>query len=236
MPLHAQLAEVLREKIYAKEWGSQSKIPSEHELVVRYQVSRGTVRHAIDALVDEGLLVRKHGKGTFVAEFSLSHATGARPFSFAEALEQEGRHFVTHVKDEWVTPAPRDVARELDIAPYSDVMFLRRVRTVGGKPIICQESWLSLAECPGLEDCDFTQESLFVSVERCAKRKIKYSRIRYRARIVGREHGELLACDEGAAVLVLEQTISLADRRPVEMCTTWLAPGESVSSNAVQPD
>ena len=115
-------------------------------------------------------------------------------------------------------------------------MFLRRLRYVDGVPIMCQESWLSLDECPGLCDVDFEAESLFNAVERCAGRKIKYSRMRYSARIAGKDHGELLDCEEGAAILLLEQTISLVDYRPIEWSTTWFRPGQSIVSDAVQPD
>ena len=234
--LHVQLADIIREKIYAREWGSGSKIPSEHELMVRFGLARGTVRRAITLLVDEGLLVRRHGKGTFVAEPGISHAAGTRPFSFAATLREQGKDFTTRVVDSWATPAPTDVANELEISPGTDVMFLRRVRSVDGEPIMCQESWLNLSECPGLADADFTSEPLFDAVQRCAGRKIKYSRMRYRARVAGKEHGELLGCDEAAAVLLLEQTIRLVDKRPIDWSTTWFKPGQSVVADAVQPD
>lgn len=233
---HVQLADIMREKIYSREWGKESRIPSEHELMARYGLARGTVRRAIKLLVDEGLLVRERGRGTFVAGGGVEHIVGSRPFSFAEALEREGLDFTTQVVDEWVTPAPTDVALALGLAPFADVMFLRRVRSVHGEPLMCLESWLSLAECPGLDEVDYTVEPLFDAVERCSGRRIKYSKMRYSARVAGREHGRLLDCDEGAAVLLLEQTISLEDRRPIEWGSTWFRPGQSVVSIAVQSD
>ncbi len=234
--LYAQLADVLRKKIYSREWGARSKIPSEHELMTRYSLSRGTVRHAIDLLIDERLLERHQGKGTFVAERGLSHAVESRPFSFAKALSDQGRPYITVVKDLRVVGAPHSVAVELDLSPRTDVLYLQRVRYVDRKPVITQDSWLNLEECPGLDQSNFTQESLFDAVERCAGRKIKYSRLRYTARIAGKEHAKLLNCKESAAVLVLEQNISLVDRRPIEWGSTWFRPGESVVSDAVQPD
>ena len=234
--LHIQLADIIREKIYNREWGLGSKIPSEHELMARYNLARGTVRRAVTLLVDEGLLARQHGKGTYVAEPGLSHAAGTRPFSFAATLSAQGKSFTTRVVDSWATPAPIDVANQLEIPLGSDVMFLRRVRSVDGEPIMCQESWLNLLECPGLPDADFVHEPLFDAVQRCSGRKIKYSRMRYHARVAGKEHGALLGCDEAAAVLVLEQTIRLVDQRPIEWSTTWFKPGQSVVSDAVQPD
>lgn len=234
--LHVQLADIIREKIYSREWGVGSKIPSEHELMERFGLARGTVRRAVGSLVDEGILVRHHGKGTFVAEPGLSHAAGSRPFSFAESLREQGKDFETVVLEKLVVPAPVDVAAELDIPQGSQALFLRRVRCIDGNPIMCQESWLSMRECPGIDRADYTKDSLFDIVERCAKRKIKYSKMRYTARVAGKDHAALLQCDEEAAVLLLEQTISLADHRPIEWSTTWFKPGQSIVSMAEQPD
>lgn len=235
-PLHVQLADIIREKIYGREWGVGVKIPSEHELMARYSLARGTVRRSLDLLVQEGLLVRRHGKGTFVAEPGISHAAGSRPLSFAENLREQGKVFQTRVVDAWATPAPPDVAGALEVPPGTDVMFLRRVRIVDDEPIMCQESWLNLGACPGIAEADFEHESLFDAVERCSGNKIKYSRMRYSARVAGVDHAELLGCDESAAVLLLEQVIRLADKTPIEWSTTWLKPGQTVVSDAVQPD
>lgn len=234
--LHVQLADILRERIYSHEWAVNARIPSEHELMQQFGISRGTVRRALKSLVEEGLLVQQHGRGTFVAEPGISHPAGVRPISFAESLHRQGKAFVTRVVDKRVIPAPADVAYELDVKPATAVMFMRRVRLVDGEPVMCQESWSSLSECPGLDAMDFERESLFDAVQKCSHRKIKYSVMRYQARVAGREHGELLGCDESAAVLLLEQTIRLEDGAAIEWSNTWLKPGQSIVGTAVQPD
>lgn len=234
--LHVQLADIIREKVYSKEWGTGSKIPSEHELMTQFGLARGTVRRAVGSLVDEGILVRHQGKGTFVAGPGLSHAAGTQLLSFAESLKSQGKSFETIVLEKSVAPAPLDVSTRLDIPDGSEALFLRRVRRIDGSPIMCQESWLSIQECPGIDHEDYTKDSLFDIVERCAKRKIKYSEMRYMARIVGKEHAELLQCDEGAAVLLLEQVISLFDHRPIEWSNTWFKPGQSITSSAEQAE
>lgn len=234
--LFLQLADILREKIYSKEWCIGTKIPSEHGLMKKYDLSRGTVRRAISTLVDEGRLVQLHGKGTFVAEPGISHAAGVRPISFAESLRMQGKPFVTHVIDKRVVAAPADVAIELMLQPGDGVMFMRRVRSVEGEPVICQESWTNLRECPGIDTVDFTEVPLFDAVQKYSKRKIQYSNMRYQALVAGREHGELLGCDESAAVLLLEQNIRLEDDTPIEWSNTWLKPGQSIVGTAYQSD
>ena len=232
-PVYSQLASLLREKIGLHEWAPGSRIPSEHELMARFDISRGTVRRAISELVDEGFLVQVRGSGTFVSERALSHPAGERPLSFGESLREQGKDFVTHVLEKRVVPAPSDVAERLRIQPGSPVLYLLRVRTVDGKPVICQEGWENLGECPGLEDADFSQETAFDAVERCSGRKITWSKVRYSASAAG-ERAEALGRGEGDPVLVLRQTIGLADATVIEWSLTWLRAGQEVAGTSVQ--
>lgn len=231
---HSRLSEIFREKIYSREWKANSKIPSEHQLMDQYGLSRGTVRHAIKTLVDEGLLVQRHGKGTFVTEFGISHPAGIRPISFAQSLRDQGKDFITLVLDKKVLQAPADVARELEMGKGDEALFLRRVRLVEGVPLICQESWTNLAVCPGYEKVRFEEEPAFDAAQRCSGKRIAYSRIRTTARLAGVEHGRYLRCDESAPLLVLEQTIRFSDRTPFEWSLTWLSSGQAVVGDAIQ--
>lgn len=233
--LHSQLSDLMREKIYTRAWSAGKKIPSEHELMEMFGLSRGTVRHAIRTLVSEGLLVQSHGRGTFVAEGGISHPTGVRPISFAESLRQQGKSFTTQVLDQQVLPAPADVAYELEEEPGTPTLFIRRVRSVHGEPIMCIESWLSCQKSPGIEDVDFTTEGGFEAVERCSGKRVAHSKIRYSARAAGSEHSEYLKCSENSPLLFLEQTISFEDRTPFEWSLTWLTANQTIVSDAVQP-
>ena len=224
-PIYLQLADIMRERIFSKRWTAGSKIPSEHGLMEVFGVARGTVRKALKSLVDEGLLVQVRGSGTYVAEPGISHPAGVRPLSFADSLREQN-----------VFPASVEVAAELGIEEGAEAMFMRRVRTVDGEPIMCQESWLNLRECPGLLDIDYTKESLFNAVQQCSGRKIKISHMRYSARTAGIEYGELLGCSESAALLLLEQNICLEDGVCIEWTYTWFKPGQTIVGTAEQAD
>lgn len=235
-PIYLQLAEIMRDRIFSKRWTAGSKIPSEHEMMEVFGVARGTVRKALKSLVDEGLLVQVRGSGTYVAEPGISHPAGVRPLSFADSLREQGKEFETQVLEQSVSPASVEVATELGIEEGVEAMFMRRVRTVDGEPIMCQESWLNLRECPGLLDIDYTKESLFNAVQQCSGRKIKISHMRYSARTAGIEYGELLGCSESAALLLLEQNICLEDGVCIEWTYTWFKPGQSIVGTAEQAD
>lgn len=232
--LHSQLSDIMREKIYSRAWGAGRKIPSEHELMRTFGLSRGTVRHSIKSLVDEGLLVQSHGRGTFVAEGGISHPAGDRPISFAESLREQGKIFTTEVLDQLVLPAPADVAYELEEEPGTPTLFLRRLRSVEADPIMVIESWISVERCPGIQDADYTHEGAYDAVERCSGKHVAYAKVRYTARAAGAEHGGYLRCDESAPLLVLEQTISFEDRTPFEWSLSWLTAGQAVVGEATQ--
>ena len=233
-PLHAQLSDMMREKIYSRAWGAGSKIPSEHELMDMFGISRGTVRHAIKSLVDEGLLIQSRGRGTFVAEGGISHPVGRGTISFAKSLRAQGKSFNTAVLDQEVLPAPLDIANELGVDPGARMLFLRRVRSVGDVPIMCIESWISTDRCPGIEKADYTQEDGNVAVERCSGKRVGHVKVRYMARAAGVEHGAFLRCDESAPILLIEQTISFEDRIPFEWSLSWLTAGQAVVGESVQ--
>lgn len=232
--LFTQLADALREKIYSREWKSGERIPSEHELMEHYGVSRGTARRAIGVLVDEGMLEQRHGSGTYVTGPTLVHAAGVRPISFAESLRRQGKTFETRVLTKELLKSPDDVAEVLGISPKDPVMFMRRVRSVSGKPVLCQESWTNLSLCPGIEEMDFTRVALFDAVEERSQHKIYYTVQNYKALVAGREHADYLGCDETSAVLLLEQAIHLDNDDVVEWSFTWLPPGQTIVGRSYQ--
>jgi DNA-binding GntR family transcriptional regulator len=231
---YMQLSDYMRDKIYTHDWPSGAKLPSEHTFMELTGVSRGTVRKAIKLLEDEGMLVSQQGRGTFVANAAISHPGGSRPLSFFESLRSQGTAFQTHVDIARVEPARQEVATALEMPPAGDVLYLRRVRHVEGRPVMCMESWYNLAVCPGIHEFDFEHASAFNAVEASSGRRITSSKMTYMARVAGEEHGRLLACDEAAPVLLLEQQIRLETDAVAEWSFTWLPAGQPVTGVAEQ--
>lgn len=235
-PLHEQLASILRRKVLDGTWRRGSYIPSESDLMARYHVSRGTVRRAIATLTSEGLLLPRKGRGTLVGTGLMSRPAVGRSFSFAASLAESGRAYETRVLAHEVVPAPAEVARRLGLHEGDEALFTRRVRSVDGHPVVCQESWESVPACPGIEDADLARESMFDAVERCSGKRVALSRSHCLPRLAGTEHGGYLGCDPAAPVIVLEQVIGLADGTPCEWSLTWLAPNQSLVGTSWQED
>ncbi len=215
--------------IYNHELEPGERIPSEHQLMDKFDIARGTARHAIKILAEEGLLKQAHGRGTFVSEPDITHNVGSFPLSLAQSLTEQGKSFKTHVVRAKVEVPPPAMQIALDIKPGYGAFYIERVRIVDGEPMLCQENWISTVECPGIASHDFEHETMFDAIEHCSGRKIKKSNMTYSARSAGPKYASILDCDETTAILVLEQVVMLSDNRPVSWGRTWLKPGQTVT-------
>ena len=154
--------------------------------------------------------------------------------SFAESLHSQGIEFETQVLESSIIRADAFLSEKLQVPVNAPVLFLRRVRTVDGEPIMYIENRLSMLVVPGLDKVDFEQESLFKSIERCAGKRIGYSQARYAAKIAGEKRGEILHVGEEAPVLHLEQQVFLSDNVPVEWGNVWLRANRYVVGTVLQ--
>src|SRR6202171_3458533 len=147
-PLYEQIKILLTQSLVAGEWKPGEAIPSEMELAARFRVSQGTVRKAIDELASENIVVRRQGKGTFVA----SHTEPAYQYRFLRVTPDNGEK--VHPQNQFFGlergKANDEVARGLGIKPGSPVMGFKRVMSFGGRPMILDEIVLAPNQFPGL--------------------------------------------------------------------------------------
>lgn len=148
-PLYQQIKALLMRSLQTGEWRPGEAIPSEVELAARYKVSQGTVRKAIDELATENLLVRRQGKGTFVA----THAEQQTQYRFLRLMpDEEGTVGPVERKllDCRRLRAPADVSRALELKSGDTVVSVRRMLVFRGKPVVLDEIWLPGAQFKGL--------------------------------------------------------------------------------------
>lgn len=223
VPLHIQVTNFIRDKIYTHEWEPNRKIPTELELCETLGVSRGCLKRGIKTLVDEGLLVQYRGRGTFVtARKTITHPTGNTLLSFAESLRSQGIPFVTKKIGGEIIPADEFLASKLYISLGDPVYFLRRIRYVDDEPIMYIENRIKADAVPGIEEVDFSQETLFQTIERLSGKKIGFSNARYSAEVAGETKGKALGVSTDSPVLHLEQHIFYDDDSPAEWGNVWL--------------
>ena len=139
-PLYQQIKGLILQSLKAGEWKPGEPIPSEMDLAARFRVSQGTVRKAIDELAAENLLVRRQGKGTFVA----THNEDRVQFRFLRLLP-DGDGSLGH--DSRLVEcrrlrAPAEIARQLELKPADPAVLIRRVLQFEKTPIVLDEIWL----------------------------------------------------------------------------------------------
>jgi GntR family transcriptional regulator len=147
-PLYEQVKVLLTQSLVSGEWKPGEAIPSEMELAARFRVSQGTVRKAIDDLAAENIVVRRQGKGTFVA----SHAEPSYQYRFLRVMPDSGEKLhptnlffgLERVK------AHADAAHALGIKAGTQVMTFKRVMSFGARPMILDEIVLAPNQFPGL--------------------------------------------------------------------------------------
>jgi GntR family transcriptional regulator len=147
-PLYQQIKRLLTQSLQAGEWKPGELIPSEIELAARYKVSQGTVRKAIDALAAENLLLRRQGRGTFVA----THHEARAQFRFLRLVAESGApvHPESRFLDCKRVRAPSDIARQLEFKAGDAVVVVRRLLLIEDRPTILDEIWLHGALFKGL--------------------------------------------------------------------------------------
>lgn len=142
-PLYQQIKGLILQSLQQGEWKPGEAIPSEMELAARFRVSQGTVRKAIDELAAENLVMRRQGKGTFVA----THAEQHVQYRFLKLLPDTGDARVEGPAQRTVIDCRRvrvnaDVARALSLRSGDAVMQAKRILSFAGVPTILEDIWL----------------------------------------------------------------------------------------------
>lgn len=147
-PLYQQIKGLITQSLESGEWKPGEIIPSEVELAARFKVSQGTVRKAIDELAADNLLVRRQGKGTFVA----THNEERAQFRFLRLLADDGAEHphVSRLLECRRLRASAEIARQLDLKPADPVVLIKRLLQFDGEVTVLDEIWLPGAVFRGL--------------------------------------------------------------------------------------
>ena len=215
-PLYQQIRGLITRGLESGEWGPGDVIPSESDLAARFGVSQGTVRKAIDEMAAENLLVRRQGKGTFVA----THNDPRSFFRFLRLAANEGelKSLKSIPLECWRAKAGADVARTLALEPGAPIIIIRRLLRFGDQPAVFDEIYL-----PGELFADLTMDvlksggtSLYSLFENRYGVRMIRAEERLRAVSADRVSADLLKVAEGSPLLLVERTTFTYANKPVE--------------------
>lgn len=164
MPVYYQLASVMEEKIQHGEWKKGQAIPSERELIKLHNVSRITVRNAIEELVKKGKLEKIQGKGTYVLSNSIVQNLG-NLYSFTGEMEKQGKISSTKVLLVGIRKASYRIAKQLGLKEGDEVVYIERLRCANNEPIMLERSYFEKKSYAFLLEVDLNKKTLYQTLE-----------------------------------------------------------------------
>lgn len=233
IPIYIQLKKIIKERIENKAYLPGQIIPSEKELTEKYNISRMTVRQAITDLVNEGVLIREKGKGTYVAKNVIEKRSELQSFS----EDMKGRGMVPGsriIKFEEVK-ATEEVMEYLKVQPDEKVYFLNRLRLADNTPMAIEYCYLPSKLFPDLFKYNMENWSLYEILKNDYKLEIGYAEQNIRAVKMRKNEAILILNQEKGFGLLASRILYSIDNVPVEYTKTLYHPERYVYNMILKP-
>lgn len=219
-PVYIQIHNQIKKDIEAGVWAVGDRIPSERELALEFNVSRMTLRQAVQTLVEEGILERQVGAGTFVARKKVQEKmTGVT--SFTELMEEQGKKPSSRTVSYLVTTPSLSEMERLKLKDDEKVLRMERIRYADEVPICFEVATLPYSLVKDYERNQITT-SLYRTLEESG-RKIGHAQQSVSAQVASERIAEYLNIKRGSAILRLRQITELGDGTPFEYVRTQYA-------------
>lgn len=217
VPLYHQVKQYISAQIATGELVPGQQLPGEHTLCKLCAVSRTVIRQALNELGYEGLIDKRRGKGTFVAETKVAEGLMSGLAGLADDVARRGQRLDSKVLTLREEPATASVAARLQLEPGAPVVELERQRFVDGKPWVLAVTYLPAELVPGLVERNLGgTESLYRVIRQEYKLPIISSTRRVEAAVADEREAPLLGIRPGDPVIVLRSLSFTAGMRPLE--------------------
>ena len=216
IPYYIQLTNLLKGQIAQEVWKAGEQIPGEADLCKMYGISRTVVRQALGELELAGLINRRKGKGTFVAMPKISESLAQKLTGFYHDMLARGFKPVTQVLHQKVIEANEKVAGYLEITPGTEVVDIKRLRSVDNVPVQLVTTYIPFQFCPKVAQVDLSNRSLYDFLEQECGLFIARGRRYIEAVSANEADARLLQVERGAPLVQLESISYLENGKPVE--------------------
>ena len=215
-PLYFQLEQIILEGMESGELKPGDSIPTEKELMYKYDVSRTTIRQAILSLVNDGFLRREKSKGTFVTEPPERIQLFESLRWFSRYLDKSGIPFRTQILKKAVIPADADVAKHLQLNEGVLVFYVKRIRYMNDTPYLVDEHFVPYSLCDGIDDIYQEGKSLYNTLVEAFDIELDHGWREFEPILPSTEDVELLEIYSNTAILEVHSAVHNKDGLPVD--------------------
>ncbi len=219
-PLYMQLKEKIVEKIHTGQWVAGSKIPTEHQLCQEYQLSRITVRQALESLANDGYIVRQQGRGTFVSSPKIDTKLSTF-YSFSQELQKHGFKQHDIVLSFRKLEADESIAAHLGVLSFCPVFAVERLRLIDDTPYVYETSYIPVHLCPRLCPEDIQAIGLYNSLEKSGNIAPTSAEESFEAVVLPNDVRLHLKLNKNSPALKIERT-SRQEEVVFEYCISYL--------------
>lgn len=216
VPIYYQLEEIIKDLIEKGELKPGDSLPAEREYAEQFQISRMTVRQALNELVNDGYLYRVKGKGTFVAERKPKIEQALQGLtSFTEDMRARGMKPGSQLLRFEIIQATSLIANQLGIQEYGPVYEMKRIRLADNEPMALETNYISTNFIKGLTE-KIVNQSLYSYIEKQLNLKIDYASQVIESSVANELEAEYLNILPGAPIMLIQRNTFLKDGTPVE--------------------
>ncbi|MGE5558928.1 MAG: GntR family transcriptional regulator [Bacillota bacterium] len=224
-PLYHQLLLILKREIETGRLHPGDQIPPESQLCAKYGLSRTTVRQALQILADDNTIIRRRGKGSFVANPKL-HRNLNHLYSFTEDMLALGLTPGSEILEKSFCQAPGPIAEALRLPPGDQKTFrLVRVRLANREPLLLETTFIPHYLCPGIDAKDLSSSSLYQILQDYYHLNLHHAAETIEAFSLDKESAARLGCKKGACGFKIQRLAFLNSGMPFEL-TSSVARGD----------
>ena len=219
MKKYEEIYQTIKEKILTQDYKAKQQLPFEKDLCETFNTSKMTVKRALDMLVEDGLIIKRRGSGTFVKDLSKSEIqriaqTSPTP-GFTSLYQSWGDNVSTELLNFSVVQADVNVAEKLNINVGSFVYDIQRLRSTDNEPIVIEKTYYPIDIVPGLEE-NHVKGSIYDYITNELSLNLQSAHRYFSVKTAEEEEADKLNISVGAPVAVSEQIVFLDDGEAME--------------------
>ena len=209
VPLYYQLREQIRNKIIDKSWRNGFEIPSEKQFCETYKLSRATVKQALDGLVQEGLIVRRKGKGSFVTDPLISSRILDEP-SFVLQSEQMGLVPGSKLVSAGMQSRNEAINQKLGLPVEAEICSITRIRLIRGEPVVLESNHIAARWCGDILKQDLEKLSIYEYLHQVNARPLDSLTMNIRPMLLDAYECDIFGLSQPAVGLLVESVSAVA--------------------------